>query len=83
MRIEEFQKGKLYRVHSLDLCVWRPGLDSGSKVVLAGNILLFLDPKYFTNAHGYQVKFYAFLDKDGQELWFEEVECKYLEEANQ
>ena len=74
MKLEEPKTGKLYMACASHYYIFRAGLKFGSKMVCGGDFLLFLKPKNIIWENGTKEILYVFLDKDGEELWFEEHE---------
>ena len=85
MNPSELKIGKLYRYtteYNFTKSVWKVNLLSIKKIN-RGDIFLFLKPKNFANSWREMAIFYLFLDKDGEELWFEEYEIEYLKEVKE
>jgi len=91
----KLKPGKLYQVDALD-AVWRADPERLSpkpingyskkldtKEIFHGDVLLFLKQQNITIIEDKNnlIEVYAFLDKDGQELWLEKREIYNLEET--
>jgi len=85
MKTEDLKIGKLYELVMPVGHGYYWGYSNSfesDKMIKAGDIFLFIgerEASYFERDT--EETFYAFLDKEGQELWFEENDFKFIREA--